>query len=96
MEAFIEELLEYLISRYKQTTLTLDQVNYVLITKFNKKTLMYPSIGGKWMKQLMFLIQRLGFGIYNPSTQLLQLNENNEKIFMWVKKYINDGEHEPV
>ena len=88
MEDFIKEFIEYMIARYKRLSFNVDLVKFVMTTKFNKRSLMYPSIAKNWLKDFFDLIQRLGFGYYDVSSQTLILNEGNQDVEVWKAKYI--------
>jgi len=91
MKDFIYEFIEYMMAKYKRTSFSIDDIKYELITRFNKRSLMYASVAGRWLKQFFDLIQRMGLGTYDVAEMTLKLNENHEKIEIWKIKYI-EGE----
>jgi len=90
MQEFIEQFIEYMIAKHKRSTFGVETIRFELLTHFNKKSLMYGSIGGKWLRSLMQLTQQLGFGSYNEATLMFTLNPDNEKVAMWLGKYVKE------
>jgi len=88
MEDFIKDFLEYMIAHFKKTEFDVDTIKYVLITKFNKRSLMYSSIAKIWLRNFFDLIRRLGYGLYDVDNMCLRLNVSNEQIQIWIEKYI--------
>ena len=83
----MKEFIEYMIGRYKTTMFGIDIMKYVLVFKYNKKSLMYDHIARKWFKQFFSIIQMSGFGTYDRSKMMLVLNKQNDNVVLWCKKY---------
>ena len=90
MQEFVEQFIEYMIARYKRATFGIETIRFELLTHYNKKSLMYGSIGGKWLRSFLQIVQQLGYGTYNEATLLFVLNSDNENVMMWLKKYVKE------
>lgn len=80
MEEFIKEFIEYMVDKFKKDNFDIDVIKYQLISKFNKKSLMYKNIAKNWLNDFFKVIKSLGFGYYNMGDQRLYLNRNNDWI----------------
>jgi hypothetical protein len=84
---FIKEFIEYLIAKYKTTHFSIDTIRFELISRYNKKTLMYPNIGKMWLKQFFDMIQMLGYGNYDVAGMEFNVNKNKDDVAIWLAKY---------
>lgn len=89
----IREQIEAFVKAESSPKIPLNQVKFILMTQFNKKSLMYSFISGKYLASYCELIRRLGYGKFNTTNQMLELDTDNEFIDILMNKY---GCYKPV
>lgn len=87
MEEEIKEHIETYVSYTGSLFIPIDTIKLILITKFNKRSLMYGFIASKWFKSYMNLIKILGYGEWDQLTQNLKLNPKNPTVELLIVKY---------
>ena len=87
MKDFVEEFLEYMISKKKRLKFGLEEIKYILIYRFDKKTLMYKHHFKFWIKEFFDIIRVGGYGKYDKSNMMLILTPENEFVSKIIFKY---------
>lgn len=96
MKKDIERHIEYFLASLRKTDIPLDQIKFILITEFNKRSLIYHFIANTWFESYFSLIQRLGYGKFDLASQILKLNESNDFICLMMAKYNIPNKTKPL
>lgn len=87
MNEFINEFLDYMVSKFRTDNFDIDVIKQQLINRFNKNSLMYNHIAKGWFKNFFGIINSLGYGHFDKNDSRLYLNRQNDDIEFLMIKY---------
>jgi hypothetical protein len=87
MKEFVIEFLDYMVSTRKNLKFGIEDIKFVLIHRFDKKTLMYKHHYRYWIKEFFDLIRMSGLGKYDKNEMTLILSPDNPDIRKIMFKY---------
>ena len=89
MKDFVKEVLLTAYGIEGRKTISLDTIKWILLTRYNKRSLMYPSVARNYLKNFFQIAQRLGYGMYDEISMRFVLNTENEEISSAILKHEN-------